>query len=290
MAATFSAGIDSHNHFWTYSPDAYPWMGPQHAPIARSFGVSDLAPLLTAAGLRGSVAVQARQTLEENAYLLALADAHPSILGVVGWVDLCAPEEALSAQLAAFAAHPRASGVRHVLHDEADDLFCLRPAFRRGIGALAAHDLAYDLLIFPKHLAPALELVKEFPAQRFVVDHVAKPRVLAGGGGAADAAWLEGMRALAAQPNVFCKLSGMVTEHEKWHGWESGDFTNNLDALLECFGPRRLMYGSDWPVALLAASYEGQHGIVADWAKSRLSGEDFAAVMGGNAARFYKLG
>ena len=289
MAAEFYTGIDAHHHCWVYSPDAYPWMGPQHAPIMRSFGVSDLAPSLSAAGLRGSIAVQARQSLEENAYLLALADAHPSILGVVGWVDLCAPGEVLSAQLAAFAAHPRACGVRHVLHDEADDLFCLRPAFRRGISALAAHDLAYDILIFPKHLAPALELVKEFPLQRFVVDHAGNPAV-APGGGEPDVAWLEGMRALAAQPNVFCKLGGMVTKHAKWHGWVATDFYRNLDALLACFGPQRLLYGSDWPVCLLAATYEGQHGIVAEWAKSRLSAEDYGAVMGGNAARFYKLG
>jgi len=262
-------------------------MGPQHGPIKRSFGSSDLAPLLSVAGLRGSIAVQARQSLEENTYLLALADAHPSILGVVGWVDLCAPEAELSAQLANFAAHPRAVGVRHVLHDEADDLFCLRPAFRRGIAALAAHDLAYDLLVFPKHLAPSLELVKEFPAQRFVVDHVGKPRV--DKNTAPDAAWLAGMRALAAQPNVYCKLSGMVTEHAAWHGWAASDFIDNLDALLGMFGPERLMYGSDWPVCLLSASYEGQHGIVVQWAKERLGAEALSAVMGGTAARFYKL-
>jgi len=281
--------VDAHNHFWEYSPDAYPWMGPLHAPIKRSFGAPELSPLLSACGLRGSVAVQARQCLEENAYLLSLADAHPSILGVVGWVDLCAPAPALAAQLAAFAAHPRAVGVRHVIHDEEDDLFCVRPAFRRGIAALAAHDLAYDLLLFPKHLAPALELAKEFPAQRFVVDHLGNPPVPATACGAPDAAWLEGMRALAAQPNVHCKLSGMVTKHAAWHGWAREDFYANLDAALSAFGPARLMYGSDWPVSNLAASYEGQHGVVAEWARSRLSGEDFEAVMGGNAARFYKL-
>lgn len=280
--------VDAHNHFWAYTEAAYPWMGAQHGPIKRSFDPADLSPLLASCGLRGSIAVQARQTLEENSYLLALADAHPSILGVVGWVDLCAPEEVLAAQLAAFAAHPRAVGVRHVLHDEADDFFCRRSAFRRGIAALAAHGLAYDLLIFPRHLAPALELVEEFPKQLFVVDHAANPQ-FEHGGALPDAAWLAGMRALAAHPNVWCKLSGMVTKHASWHGWVREDFFAVLDSLLGAFGAQRLLYGSDWPVCLLSASYEGQHGIVMEWAKMRLGAEDLAAVMGGNAARCYKL-
>ena len=284
-----AGGIDAHNHFWDYSKEQYPWMGPQHAPIAQDFGPSHLQPLLAAASLRGSIAVQARQSLEETEALLALAEAHPAtILGVVGWVELCAPPAALAKQLDALASRPALKGVRHVVHDEEDDAFMLRPAFRAGIGALAARGLAYDLLIFPKHLPAALALVAEFPAQRFMVDHIAKPRIPPGGG-PPDAAWLAGMRALAAHPNVHCKLSGMVTEHAAGAGWAAADFYPYLDALLEAFGARRLVYGSDWPVCLLAASYAGQHGIVAGWAAARLSEEEAAGVMGGNAAAFYGL-
>ena len=284
-------GIDSHVHFWTYDASQYPWMGPQHAPIARDFTPLTLSPLLSAAGLRGCVAVQARQTPEETAFLLALADAHPDIVrGVVGWVELSAPPAALEAQLARFAPHPALKGVRHVLHDEEDDDFMLRPAFRAGLATLAARGLAYDLLIFPRHLPNAARLVAEFPEQRFVVDHVAKPKFSAASAAPPlDSQWLEGMRALAAHPNVFVKLSGMVTEHGAWHGWGKEDFVAVLDALLAAFGPDRLMYGSDWPVALLSATYEGQAGIVQAWCKARLNDAEAEAVMGGNAARFYRL-
>src|SRR5690606_38962748 len=165
--------IDAHQHYWNYDPIAHNWMTDQHAPIKRNFMPDDLAPLLAAAGFDGTIVVQARQSLEETEWLLELADRYPFIKGVVGWVDLCSPD--IEAQLARYAGHPKLRGVRHVLHDEPDDRYMLRPAFRRGIAALAAHGLTYDLLLFPQHLPIAEALVREFPNQPFVVDHLAKP-------------------------------------------------------------------------------------------------------------------
>jgi L-fuconolactonase len=279
--------LDSHHHLWNYKDMDFPWMGEAHAAIRRSFLPADLKPLLDASGFTQPIVVQARQTLEETAWLLAQADAHPWIAGVVGWVDLRAEPAALEAQLARFAAHPKLLGVRHVIHDEADDRFCLQPAFRRGIAALAAHGLAYDLLLFPRHLAPALELVREFPQQRFVLDHLGNPATAAGAPAPAD--WLQALQALAACPNVFCKLSGMVTKFAPLGAWQEQHFHTVLDAVLQAFGPERCMIGSDWPVALLGAeSYGACQGIVVSYCRARLTPAQAAGVLGGNARAFYK--
>ena len=289
MAAAAPPGfIDSHHHLWDYSEAAYPWMGPQHGPIKRSFLPADLAPQLAAAGFARTVVVQARQSLEETAWLLAQADAHAWIAGVVGWVDLRAEPAELAAQLARFAAHPKLVGVRHVVHDEPDDAFMDGAAFRRGIGELQAHGLAYDLLLFPRHLRRAAALAAAFPSQRFVLDHIGKPATARGAAPPAD--WLADLRALAACPNVHVKLSGLVTEFAPWGAWARADFAPVLAAVVGAFGAARCMIGSDWPVSLLAASdYAACQSIVIEWCRANLSAEEAEGVLGANCAKFYRL-
>lgn len=272
--------IDSHQHFWKYTPAEYPWMKPEW-PIRRDFLPPDLAPLLRAAGLDGCVAVQAQQTVAEARWLLSLADAHPIIKGVVGWVDL--QSDRVEEQLGELARHPRFVGVRHVVQDEPDDNFMLRPAFQRGIGKLRQFNLAYDLLVFPKQLPAAIQLVANFPEQRFVLDHIAKPFIRDG----TISPWREQIRELAKAPNVWCKVSGMVTE-AKWDGWRAEDFRPYLDVVFEAFGVERLMFGTDWPVATLAGSYEQVHRLAADYTRG-LSAEARGRFFGGAAAEFYRL-
>jgi L-fuconolactonase len=271
--------IDSHQHFWRYDPAHHVWMTDAMAALRRDYLPDELAPLLRASGFDGTIAVQARQLLEETEWLLALAERHASIKGVVGWVDLCSTE--LSAQLERFAPHPKLVGVRHVVHDEPDDRFMLRPEFRRGIARLAEFELAYDLLLFPRHLAVAVTLVDEFEDQLFVLDHIAKPairdRLLA--------PWKQDLKRLAERPNVFCKLSGMVTE-ARWNQWQSEDFRPYLEIVLDAFGPQRLMIGSDWPVCTLSADYRSTMSLVVDYV-SALSAEARAGILGDNCARFY---
>jgi len=272
--------IDSHQHFWKFTSAEYPWMRPEW-PIRRDFLPPDLAPLLHAAGLNGCVAVQAQQTVAEARWLLALADAHPFIRGVVGWVDL--QSNRVEEQLAELARHPRFVGVRHVVQDEPDDNFMLRPAFQRGIGKLQQFNLAYDILVFPKQLPAAIRLVANFPEQRFVLDHIAKPPIAAG----TLSPWREQLRELAAAPNVWCKVSGMVTEAE-WLGWRADGFRPYLDVVFAAFGMERLMFGTDWPVCTLAGSYAQVHRLMDDYT-SALTAEARAKFFGGNAADFYRL-
>lgn len=237
-------GIDSHQHFWAYNEVDYTWMGagPEWSVLKRSFLPADLAPLLSSASLRGCVAVQARQSLQETAWLLELADAHSFIKGVVGWVDLRAAPSELTAQLESFAAHRAFVGVRHVIHDEPDACaFMSDPAFRAGIAQLAGKNLTYDLLLFPEHLSAATELVAAFPGQTFVLDHMGNPDVKAGSA-AAMGPYLTDLKALAAFKNVTVKLSGMVTKAD-WQG-QGGKMDDSLfkpfiDAVLESFGPDR---------------------------------------------------
>jgi L-fuconolactonase len=205
---------------------------------------------------------------------------------VVGWLDLRAEPAELAAQLQRFAGHPKLVGVRHVLHDEpAAELFMQQDSFRRGVAALGPAGLAYDLLLFPQHLQAALRLARDFPHQRFVLDHIGNPSISMGTEQAG--CWLADLQALAACPNVHCKLSGMVTK-ASWRKWQEEDFRPFLDAVKEAFGPERIMVGSDWPVCLLAADYEEAIGIVRRWAESALSPEEAKGVMGENARAFYK--
>jgi len=273
--------IDAHQHFWRYHPQQHSWMTDAMQILRRDYLPDDLRPLLQATEFDGTVAAQARQMLEETEWLLELADRHESIRGVVGWVDLRSDE--LAAQLDRFAEHPKLAGVRHVVHDEPDDRFMLLREFRRGIGRLADYDLTYDLLLFPKHLPVAVELVAEFPEQPFVLDHIAKPDIHQ----KQISPWREDLQRLAAAENVSCKLSGMVTE-AAWGQWRADDFHPYLDVVLEAFGPRRVMIGSDWPVCTLSGEYQEVMQIVVDYV-GRLSTAEQDDILGGNCARFYGL-
>jgi L-fuconolactonase len=269
--------LDSHQHFWVYDEGNYPWI-PRATPLHRDWLPADLDPLLRASGFGGSIAVQARSTLEESHWLLTLADHAPLIKGVVGWVDL--QHERVEEQLAMLAEHPRFVGVRHVLQDE-DDRSMLRPAFVRGIGKLAQFNLTYDLLIYPRHLPAAIELVAKFPRQPFVLDHIAKPPIRAG----TLSPWREQIKELASAGNVFCKLSGMITEADHRH-WRADDLQPFMETVFEFFGANRLMFGSDWPVCLLAGSYERVVSVVDGFIREHAPAA-LEPVLGETAARFY---
>jgi L-fuconolactonase len=276
--------IDAHQHFWTYSAAEYPWIGEGMGRLARDYLPDDLAPNLAAAGLDGSVAVQARQSLEETRWLLDLADGFEIVKGVVGWVDL--RSDHVADELDEFAAQPKFVGVRHVVQDEPDPRFMLGDAFLRGLRQLAPLGLTYDLLLYPHQLPAAVELAGLMPDQPFVLDHLAKPQVKAGLASALEP-WQTDIRALARHPNVTCKLSGLVTE-AAWQGWKRSDFTPYLDVALDAFGPERLMFGSDWPVCLLAGEYADVVGIVTEFV-DRLSPSEQHQILGGTATMFYGL-
>lgn len=276
--------IDAHQHFWSYSATEYPWIGPGMERLARSYLPDDLAPHLAAAGLDGSVAVQARQSLDETRWLLELAKAHPLIKGVVGWVDL--RSDRVADELDEFADRPKLVGVRHVVQDEPDPRFLLGDAFVRGLRHLAPRRLTYDLLLYPHQLPAAIELAGLLPEQPFVLDHLAKPQIK-NGLDAAMEPWRSDIRALARYPNVSCKLSGLVTE-AAWRTWQRSDFTPYLEIAIEAFGPSRLMIGSDWPVCLLSAEYADAAGTVADTIAS-LSTTEQQQVLGDTATMFYDL-
>lgn len=273
--------IDAHQHFWKYKPEEYGWIDESMSALRRDFGPEDLQPELAGNEFHGSVAVQACHTLDETRWLLQLADRWPTILGVVGWVDLCSPDA--RTQLSEIAKHPKLVGIRHVVQAEPDDRFLLRDDFCSGVSLLEGFNLAYDILIYTRHLPVAAEFVARFPRQRFVLDHLAKPPIKAG----EIDAWANGIRRLAGFPNVFCKLSGMVTEAE-WKHWMPEQMAPYLDVAFECFGPERLMIGSDWPVCLVAASYKHTMDIVKHYI-GRLDLAAREAVLGGNAQRFWRL-
>jgi L-fuconolactonase len=273
--------LDSHQHFWHYSPTEHTWMTDQMAILKRPFLPEDLQPLLASIHFDGCVAVQARQSLEETRWLLELADQYDFIKGVVGWVDLCS--DSLRLQLERFVRLPKLVGVRHIVHDEPDDNFMLRPDFRRGISQLKEFDLTYDLLLFPQHLKPAIKLVQEFPQQPFVLDHISKPRIAE----RLFSPWQEDLHLLAKLANVSCKLSAMVTE-AKWYQWRPEDFHRYLDIVYAAFGWNRLMIGSDWPVCTLSGEYAPVMKIVMDYVQ-RFPAEAQAAILGENCARIYGL-
>ncbi len=273
--------LDSHQHFWTYRPDHQVWMTDEMQVLRRDYLPGELQPLLQSIQFDGTIAVQARQMVGETAWLLELADVHDFIKGVVGWVDLQSPE--LRSQLETYSGHPKLVGVRHVVHDEPDDHFLLRPEFRRGIAQLREFGLTYDLLLFPKHLPVAVTLVAEFPDQPFVLDHIAKPTVREG----RMSPWREDLQRLAQFPNVWCKLSGLVTE-ATWQQWQPEDFHRYLDIVVAAFGPGRLMIGSDWPVCTLSGTYGDTMKIVTDYIR-KLPTEIREGILGGNCARFYGL-
>ncbi len=272
--------LDAHQHFWQYSPVEHTWMSEGMAALKRDYLPEQLEPLLKQIAFDGCIAVQARQSLEETRWLLSLAAKHSFIHGVVGWIDLRSP--ALLQQLEEFSASPKLVAVRHVLHDEIDDNFMLRPDFHQGIAHLHNFGLAYDLLLFPRHLAVASQLVEKFPQQQFVLDHIGKPQISS----ALLSPWQEDLRKLAQFKNVSCKLSGMVTE-ARWNRWQADDFRRYLDVVLDAFGSDRLLIGSDWPVCTLSATYSATMKIVIDYI-DKLSGQEQDAILGGNCARIYR--
>jgi L-fuconolactonase len=272
--------VDAHQHFWRYDPAEYAWIDGSMTALARDFLPVDAKREMGAAGFDACVAVQARQTLEETRWLLSLADAHPFVVGVVGWVDLQSP--AVDAVLEALSRHPKLVGVRHIVQSEPDD-FLSRPAFRRGLARLERYRLAYDILIHPRHLPEAVRLAGDFPAQRFVLDHLAKPEIKKG----AIETWRSDLKQLAAYTNVFAKLSGLVTEAD-WNAWTPDQLRPYLDVAFECFGADRLMIGSDWPVCTLAGSYAGIMRTVIDYL-TRTSVRERDLVLGGTALRFWNV-
>jgi len=273
--------IDAHQHFWKYNAAQYDWISEGMAALKRDFVPADLKPLLEAEGLDGSIAVQARQDREETDWLLELARQNEFIRGVVGWVDLCSPDAGLD--LERLARHPGLVGVRHVLQAEPDEAFMLRKEFMRGIGLLAEHRLTYDLLLYPRHLSVAVKLVRAFPEQRFVLDHVAKPLIADG----LVEPWDRDIREIAKSANVWCKVSGMVTE-ARWKEWKPADFRPYLDVVFEAFGPGRLMIGSDWPVCTLSADYAATMGIVKEYVR-QMDAAERECVLGRNCSRCYGL-
>lgn len=273
--------IDSHQHFWEYNPSQHVWMTEDMAVLRCDFLPNDLAPLLQSAGFDATIAVQARQLLEETDWLLELADQYDFIQGVVGWVDLRASD--VRKQLLRYVRHPKFKGVRHIVHDEPDTEFMLLPEFRRGIQALAEFGLTYDLLLHPAHLPVALKLVREFPKQPFVVDHIAKPLIK----DHVFSPWREDLKALAQFDNVYCKLSGMVTE-TSWRSWKPEDFSPYLEIVFNAFGPDRVMIGSDWPVCTLSGDYCPVIEIVRHYMQQSPSDEQ-EKVLGTNCARFYRI-
>jgi L-fuconolactonase len=273
--------IDAHVHFLIYNPREHVWVTDELDALKGTFLPGDLEPLLMASGFDGCVAVEARQLPHENEWLLDLARSHANIQGIVGWVNLCAPD--VIARLESLKVHPQIKGFRHVVIDEPDDGFLLRDDFQRGIAALGRLDFTYDLLIFPRHMSAAVQLVKKFPYLRFVVDHLGLPDIRAG----QLAPWRAGLKALAACPNVFCKLSGLAYRGD-WQRWRPADFVPYLDISLELFGPTRLMIGSNWPVCIVVGDYESIVRIVLDWVRA-LSLEEQAQILGDTCTYFYRL-
>jgi L-fuconolactonase len=251
------------------------------AALRRDFLPAELRGEMDGAAMDVCIAVQARQTAEETRWLLEIADAHPFVAGVIGWADLQADDAA--EQLQRFVGHPKLVGLRHVVQAEPDDRFMLRPEFCRGLSLLEERHLTYDILIYPKHLPAAAELVARFPHQRFVLDHLAKPAIRA----REIRDWEDGIRAIAAFPLVFCKLSGLVTEAD-WSRWTPDDVYPYLDVAFHYFGAHRLLAGSDWPVCTLAADYRRTIALVDDYMTDRPAA-DRIAVMGGNAERLWRL-
>ena len=273
--------IDAHHHFWRYNDKEFGWIDDDMSELKRDFLPEDLKTRLTSIQFDGTIVVQARQSLEETRWLLELAQKYDFIKGVVGWVDLCSPD--VTKQIKQFANNPYFKGVRHVIHDEADDQFMLREEFQRGISVLKDFSLTYDLLLFPKHIPYAFQLVEKFPEQLFVLDHIGKPDIK----NKEISFWKEHLTKLAEYKNVYVKVSGIVTEAD-WKNWRKEDFKAYLDIVFNAFGPERVMIGSDWPVCTVSESYETGSGIVLDYVKQYASSYE-SQILGENCSRFYSL-
>jgi L-fuconolactonase len=275
--------VDAHHHLWDPARREYPWMQGPYAALRRPRGVAELRALAAPLGVTATVAVQAADSEEETAELLAAAAASDGfIAAVVGWVDLTAPDAGERiARLRAGPGGERLAGVRHPVHDEPDPQWLARADVRRGLAAVAAAGLTYDLLLFPPHLPAACAVAEALPGLELVVDHAAKPRIADG----AWEPWSRDLARLAAQPQVRCKLSGLVTE-APWDGWRGAGIGRYAARVLELFGPERLMFGSDWPVCTLAATYAEVLEVARD-ALTGLSAAERDAVLAGTASRTY---
>lgn len=273
--------IDSHQHFWNYHPVKDAWISDDMKVIQQDFLPADLLPLLEKNNIDGCVVIQADQSEEETHFLLELAEQNDFIKGVVGWVDF--KSEDIVERLEYFSQFKKLKGFRHIVQGESEDDFLLREDFCNGIAELANYNFTYDLLILPKHLNYAISFVKRFPEQAFVIDHLAKPNFKEGH----FTDWETGIKELATHENVYCKVSGMVTEAD-WVNWKQEDFSYCLDVLVANFGIDRLLFGSDWPVSLLAASYDESCSIIGKYF-SNFSQEEQDKIWGANAVKFYNL-
>jgi L-fuconolactonase len=273
--------IDSHQHFWRYNPTRDAWITDDMSILKRDFLPEELALECKANGLDASIAVQADQSEEETLFLLEMAEENSQIAGIVGWTDLASTNA--EERLQFFSRYKKLRGFRHIAQAEPDDRFLVQPDFLRGISRLRQFGFTYDILVYPKQLPAAIELVSKFPEQRFVIDHLAKPEIKS-----RDLKfWETHIRRIAEFPNVFCKLSGLVTEADR-HSWKPADFKPYLDVVFDAFGMDRLMFGSDWPVCLLAASYAQVKQIIEDYLHGFTAAKT-ENIFGGNAIRFYNL-
>ncbi len=270
--------IDAHQHFWQLARGDYGWLTPDLAPIYRDFMPSDLEPHLSRHGIDGTILVQAAPTVAETDFLLDLAEKTPLVLGVVGWADFASPSAA--SDIARLAQHPKLVGLRPMIQDIADDDWMLRVDLTAAFEAMITANLTFDALVLPRHLSNLRQLLARHPKLRTVIDHAAKPEIASG----KFDDWAEGIAALAKETNAYCKLSGLLTE--AGDGWEPDNLTPYVTHLMDHFGPQRLVWGSDWPVLTLAASYETWLRI----SKTYVSDDAArAAVFGANAARLYRL-
>jgi L-fuconolactonase len=273
--------IDAHQHFWKFDPVRDSWITDEMAIIQKDFLPHDLQPVLKENSFDGSVVVQSDQTEEENIFQLDNAEKNEFIKGVVGWVDLQADN--VEERVAYYSGFKKIKGFRHVLQGEANRALMLQPKFLNGISKLAKHNFTYDILIFPDQLKYIPQFVSSFPNQKFVIDHIAKPLIKEG----KTDEWKKEIQAIARYENVWCKISGLVTE-ANWKSWKPENFTPYLDVVTEAFGTKRIMFGSDWPVCLVAASYSQVLNIVTDYF-SDFSPDEQNAFFGENATNFYNL-
>jgi len=272
--------VDAHQHFWSVARGDYFWLSPASGPLYRDFGPEDLAPLREAAGIESTVLVQAAQTEAETHFMLDIAARTTWIAGVVGWTDFEAPDA--PDRIAALVAHPKLVGLRPMIQDIPDDAWMLKPELAPAFRSLQQAELAFDALVYPRHLGNLLQLLGRYPDLRVVIDHCAKPQIRDG----AFEPWATEMSRLARETGALCKLSGLVTEAAP--NWTVGDLKPYVDHVLEAFGPRRLIWGSDWPVATLASSY-GDWLSAAETLTGDLAPAERQAVFGANAVRFYRL-